>query len=107
MDVETSDPTQLNHCNMSDDFHPWAPLTLLLEQIPFPLSGRENTTVCRGDNSDSLKGSSLSAFIWQCENIVFVSTFDASLQSSSSSMDRSGFRLRFVVKATVFGRGWR
>ncbi|GIY44087.1 hypothetical protein CEXT_582981 [Caerostris extrusa] len=22
MDVETSDPTQLTHCNMSDDFHP-------------------------------------------------------------------------------------
>ncbi|GIY03955.1 hypothetical protein CDAR_264401 [Caerostris darwini] len=25
MDVETSDPTQLTHCNMSDDFHPKPP----------------------------------------------------------------------------------
>ncbi|GIY44089.1 hypothetical protein CEXT_583001 [Caerostris extrusa] len=95
IDVETSDPTQLTLCNMSDDFHPWTPppTPSILQETLF-LPGCENRTVCgaiehsnpflttghpppSSNNSDSLKGSSGNAFVWQCEDIVFVSSFDA------------------------------
>ncbi|GIY44093.1 hypothetical protein CEXT_583031 [Caerostris extrusa] len=55
IDVETSDPTQLTHCNMSDDFHPRTtlpPLSLSSPAVKIQLSaGRSNIRIrcCRRD----------------------------------------------------------